>query len=341
MQILIRGNSNNPFASTCAWALHNRGHQIYTDFQHNFPYGACSSFHIGNNAISLHLPELPLDSSIYDVVISLDSRQVVTDPYLASDEVSFVMAEADIYLRSTDYFFRPDCFQINPVCSYAASGLKPVQLKAAVSAGFNIPETLISNDPEAIREFITKFENVVYKPFENCTWTDQEGQYYCTPANRIDLDVLAQNTELMVLSPLIFQQCIPKIAEIRAVVFGNTVLAVSLPVVDPELVDWRSDAPKILPMMKRHQLPATVVTKILALCKSFTLHFAALDLLLTADGNYVFLEVNNIGRFLWMEHRDNGHPMLDIFCQFVESKDVDFLWDGNAEYLLEQYKTGV
>lgn len=45
--------------------------------------------------------------------------------------------------------------------------------------------------------------------------------------------------------------------------------------------------------------------------------FGCIDLMVTPDDDYVFLEVNEMGQFLWIERANPDIRMLDTFCDFL------------------------
>jgi len=49
----------------------------------------------------------------------------------------------------------------------------------------------------------------------------------------------------------------------------------------------------------------------------------------TPEGDYVFLEVNEMGQFLFIE-RGCGLPLLDAFSEFLLQGRVDFEWNQDA-----------
>ena len=59
---------------------------------------------------------------------------------------------------------------------------------------------------------------------------------------------------------------------------------------------------------KPHVLPDDVVTSILRLMNCIGLEYGAIDMRLTAEGRYVFFEVNPAGQFLYVE-RSSGQPI--------------------------------
>lgn len=336
MNILIKCNAFNTCVDVYKWALVNRGHKVSIDHQNNFPFGSTASFKL-TGSTSILRTGISENSQIFDVVLSLDTYAVTLDSELSVDDQRFCEIQSDHFLRASDYFYSKDCFQINPVYSYAASGLKPYQLKIARDIGFLIPETLISNDYNDIRSFVFEHQDVIYKPFEAFSWRETSGDVSYIPATRTNLELIDESRESLALCPMIFQKRIEKLNEVRVVVFGETILAVELEPANGEEIDWRVQSLQHLKNIAAVKLPSNIEEKILALCKRLSLVYATIDLVLNTDGDYVFLEVNNIGKFLWLEDQDSGYPILDIFCKFIESKNKNFYWDGNADFLLEKY----
>ena len=45
--------------------------------------------------------------------------------------------------------------------------------------------------------------------------------------------------------------------------------------------------------------------------------FGCLDLVVTPEGEHVFLEVNEMGQFLWLEEYNPALLTLDLFCELL------------------------
>ncbi|RME33023.1 MAG: hypothetical protein D6794_12045, partial [Deltaproteobacteria bacterium] len=48
--------------------------------------------------------------------------------------------------------------------------------------------------------------------------------------------------------------------------------------------------------------------------------------IVTPGGEVVFLEVNEMGQWLWIEFRLPDVPLLDAFCRFLLSRDPEFVY---------------
>ena len=54
--------------------------------------------------------------------------------------------------------------------------------------------------------------------------------------------------------------------------------------------------------------------------------FGALDLIVTPDEEYLFLEINEQGQFLWIEDYNPEFKMLDIFLHFLINCSLSYEW---------------
>jgi hypothetical protein len=224
-------------------------------------------------------------------------------------------------------------FWVNPVVAALATdrGLgKLGQLDLAREHGLAIPRTLATNDPDAAREFVRSCpEGAIYKPFKTPTRTHEAGERREVQAvftNRVDASAL-EDVDQVRHAPCIFQELVPKSVELRVVVLGSKVFACEIHSQEDERsrVDFRRDAAaaRHLP----HELPEAIAKKLVALNHALGLVFGAVDLILTPAGEYVFLENNQQGQFLWLEELA-GLPLLESFCEMLIQASPDFACDA-------------
>lgn len=203
-----------------------------------------------------------------------------------------------------------DCYWVSHPEKIRQAGWKGEQLKRAVRHGFDVPRTLVTINPVAARRFFEACsQRVVYKvlsdPYLGATKFAEEypdlqpeevvtHTTLVTPPNADLLDAVH-------LVPCMFQEYVPKTAEYRVTVIGDELFIAEIRSQEqPEtVVDWRSfqDAPSIT----RGVLPEEVAQRCLAFVKSYGLNYSAIDLILTPDRRYVFLENNPNGQFTFVE----------------------------------------
>ncbi len=178
---------------------------------------------------------------------------------------------------------------------------KPRQLFLANQLGFDIPDTLITNDPEKAREFASR-GHCIAKPLSSSLFGkgDAERVIFTTRLNYSDLI----NNEEVKAAPMILQREIGKKYDLRITIVGERVFSAEIhsqSKVETE-VDWRRGAHLDLEH-RRHELPDTVSEKCVQLTQQLGLKFSAIDLVLSEDGRYCFLEINPNGQWAWLEHR--------------------------------------
>jgi glutathione synthase/RimK-type ligase-like ATP-grasp enzyme len=127
--------------------------------------------------------------------------------------------------------------------------------------------------------------------------------------NRVKPEDLADLSGLS-LCPATFQEAIPKALELRATVVGDRVMTASIDSQSSERAadDWRRDGLRMIQDWQPYELPREVEEKLLRLMDYFVLNYGAIDLIVTPDGRHVFLEVNPVGEFFWLER----HPGLPV-----------------------------
>jgi hypothetical protein len=111
---------------------------------------------------------------------------------------------------------------------------------------------------------------------------------------------------------------VPKKFELRVTYMGGFLHAVKLnsQASQASALDWRAVSPSAL-SMEEVDLPDRTANQCLEIMKCLGLRFGCLDLIVDTSGEYVFLEVNQMGQFLWIEQFQAGIPMLDHFCSFL------------------------
>jgi len=104
------------------------------------------------------------------------------------------------------------------------------------------------------------------------------------------------------------QEMVPNKADIRVTLVGEEVFSASIIKEDTSTVDWRR--PEGKKVYESHTLPQALSESLLLLNRRMGLIYSAIDLILTPDEEYVFLEVNPVGEWLWLE-LELGLPISD------------------------------
>jgi glutathione synthase/RimK-type ligase-like ATP-grasp enzyme len=177
---------------------------------------------------------------------------------------------------------------------------KPLQLSTAAAIGLCIPGTVITNDPSEIRAAFAEFGEMIVKPVRSGYFTN-EGAEHSVFTSRV-LQEHLENLESAVRCPSIYQKLIPKRFDIRITVVGQQIFAAAIDSQSDASasVDWRHTSNPNLPHYPV-TLPQDLQAQLLTLMKHFDLSFAAIDMIETPSGEYVFLEINPSGQWLWLD----------------------------------------
>ena len=117
------------------------------------------------------------------------------------------------------------------------------------------------------------------------------------------------------LCPSLFQAYVEKEYELRIHVIGGDVIAVAIDSQSESKaeIDWRIADFDTLDY-KEITLPQDVMEKVRLFVKSLGLNFGIIDMIVTPDNQYIFLEINTNGNWLWIE-RNAG---IEISSQIAE-----------------------
>ncbi|KZC77789.1 ATP-dependent carboxylate-amine ligase [Sphingobium yanoikuyae] len=193
---------------------------------------------------------------------------------------------------------------------------KPRQLAMASALGFDVPETLISNDFAAVSAFVGKASSIGKPLRHSLIERGDAGEVLFTAR----LDPLKPMDQTAVsLAPVIYQREVRKAYDVRATVIGDRVFAAAIYSQDHDEteVDWRSGTRLDL----RHEaieLPAGIIDKCRVLTQKLDLRYGAIDLIADQDGRYWFLEINPNGQWAWIERR-TGLPLASAIVDELEA----------------------
>lgn len=217
-----------------------------------------------------------------------------------------------------------DAFWVNPISAMKFAEYKIPQIVTARELGLEIPETLFTNDPEQIREFIrSQGGRIAFKPFSAQPWRDGD-QYYMPYTAMIGEGNLVRD-ELLLAAPAIYQQIVSKAYELRVTFIGERAFAAKVLSQDTKFgkMDWRKSYGEL--RMEPYELPEEIAAKCRALMRHFGIVFGCFDFIVTEDGRYVFLEVNPTGQFLFVESYTEMR-IGDAFTELLLQRRPDFAW---------------
>lgn len=227
-------------------------------------------------------------------------------------EREYTVAEWSAFLKSL--YARLEGLWLNAPIDIFAAEDKPRQLMLASEIGFNVPDTLITNDISSVRE-IMQSGLTIGKPLRQALINGTpERVIFTTPLKNLhDNDANA-----IALAPFIAQTKIQKQYDVRVTVVGSQLFATAILSQEHEetTVDWRQGSRPDL-KHERIELPPQVKEKCLALMKRLNLRYGAIDLVCDQQNKMWFLEVNPNGQWAWIENL-TGYPIAAAIVDELE-----------------------
>ena len=222
-----------------------------------------------------------------------------------SDEQNreFVVRESQVVLDGL--FAVLNCQWINHPVSIRVAENKIHQLRVAQRLGLRIPKTLITQEPGKAKSFFYSCnEKMIVKPFRSFSFRGNDGSLTAIPTHLINRDELAKLPSIA-FCPTLLQEYVEKDIELRVTVVGSDVFACAIHSQEHNLtaVDWRLGVTSELLRYSRYQLPVEVSELCVSLNKALGLSYSAIDIIKTPEGEYVFLEANPNGQWLWIEEK--------------------------------------
>lgn len=196
---------------------------------------------------------------------------------------------------------------------------KPRQLLMASKIGFQIPDTLISNEPSQVLEFGKKHNGKLIAKALYSPLIEEPDEDFFVFTNVIDINELKEDDEIRI-SPSIFQQALNPKIDYRVTVIGDTVYPVRITRQSKESsvsIDWRTDKTDL--DFSECTLPEEIEDMCRRIVKDGGLIFGAIDLV-QYDGNFYFLEINPNGEWGWLQ-QPFGIPIAGTLCDLMTEHD--------------------
>ncbi len=215
------------------------------------------------------------------------------------------LSDADTLLATTEarlgfggVLMALDVLWINHPTRVAIAEYKPVQLQIATQCGICIPRTVVTNDKTTAVQFAETVSGpVVCKTLSSLVLSEKGVPHltYTTP-----IDVSAIDPSQFATTAHLIQEWIPKEYEARVTMVGQQAFTVAIYAgSDRSHIDWRSDYGSL----KYHMIdpPEETVAAAAQFLRRLGLAFGAFDFIINPDGEWIMLECNPAGQWLWLQ----------------------------------------
>ena len=229
----------------------------------------------------------------------------------------FVASECHSYLG--DVWNALDCFWLPaPPSVILRAQFKMSQLRIASELNFELPPTLVTNSPEEFLEFYQKNNGKIISKLVGSSFQRAAGNTFVRYTEFVSHRNIGYASAVQ-HCPVILQAYVPKRLELRITVVGQQVFAAEIHSQHTHHTryDWRRYDYDQTPHFQ-HELPTEIASQCVRLVERLGLQYGAIDMILTPDGRYVFVEINPNGQYLWIEQK-TGLPISDAICDLLIS----------------------
>ncbi len=177
-------------------------------------------------------------------------------------------------------------------------------LKLASSCGLYVPDTLICNNKDAIKNFSALHNGkIITKPISEVTLFPIDNSSFVPYTTQIEVGEI--NYERF--HPLQIQEAIEKQYEIRAFFILGNIYSMAIFSQDDEKTkqDFRCYNTEFPNRHVPYKLPREIEQNITSLMGLIGLNCGSIDLIKATDDRYIFLEINPVGQFGMTSHPCN------------------------------------
>lgn len=328
MRIAIHTEPGDMHAVAATHILRSAGHEVFRCIGTNFPSSETLTFRCGSErpgvtAWSSRDGSGVADAEAIDSVWYRRPRAAHVPGYVHESDVEYTYNECTELYRAF-VFGSTRAFWINTIGSQLTCSNKVLQLRHAIDCGVAVPETLVSNDPAEVRDFVARQERTIYKPLRGAAW-EIDGKVhgtYTTPITAAELP----SDRMLAACPGIYQSLVKKRYEVRAQFFGSTCIAVKIDSLGMQYgeFDWRRFQAVSSPGAVPWRLPRDVYLACRQIMQRLDIVSGAFDFIVDTEDRWVFLEVNPVGQFAFLELWCPELRLFQAFCEFIVSRDGQF-----------------
>ena len=194
-------------------------------------------------------------------------------------------------------------------------------LKTASSLGIKIPDTIITDNKQEVLDFLKIHKTVITKNFSQGVFIFDKSKSFSS-STKIVTDTIANDLSNQFYYSL-FQEGIDKLFELRIFFLRGKFYASAIFSQNDEKtsVDFRNynwEKPNRTPPF---QLPKKIENKLLQLMNIIGFNSGSIDMLISKQNEYVFLEVNPIGQFSQVSIPCNYYLEREIVRELIKIKN--------------------
>lgn len=226
---------------------------------------------------------------------------VYPDAQYFGKEYQFAYQECETAIKSL-FEMMNHCLWVNPPSNVLRHQLKPYQSQMAKELGVVMPDTLITNDPDALKTFFEKHDKqIISKPISGMGIL-----------NKIEeKDLVSDTLKRLCKMPIQFQEYVSGI-DYRVHIVGDEVFVAEIV---SETLNYKTDKGFFL---QASSVPEEIIETSKKIAEKMGYVLTGIDWRKRPDGEFVFIEVNPSPKFMLFEEQC-GQPIGDALAELLVS----------------------
>lgn len=274
-------------------------------------FNILNSFSISDT--STHIKINGIDLSMFNVIWHRRGRFRHIPKQLTKlpNYYEYLKKEEDALVKSIELYLKK---KSNYIGSYLkeTENYKLHNLIIAKRVGLKVPKTLVTTNKTELTEFIDKNLTItkdIRYPVDIRNKNQTVTSSGTLQLNKFDLELLDEN-----FAPILVQEQIDKEIEIRVFFFDKYFYAMAIFSQNDEktMLDYRNYNRGKPNRCVPFNLPKEIIDKLNRFSRLINIKTGSIDIILSKDGEFVFLEINPMGQLDWVSKNCNYYIEKDI-----------------------------
>lgn len=194
-------------------------------------------------------------------------------------------------------------------------------LSIASKIGLKVPNSIVTNSRVELLNFVKNYTYTICKPILNAfTYKPNQGNdIYYFYNSKVEYAQYCHSNSFAF--PLLVQEYVNKLFEIRAFVIENQIYSYAIfSQLDPQTEsDFRNYNYSSINRIVPYKLPDDICNKIFKLFEYFGYNTGSIDIIMSNNNEYIFLETNPVGQFGMFSELCNTNLPFIIAKHLVEN----------------------
>jgi|SRR5690554_1034735 len=317
MIVLLKSEDDDYFVNITEWLNHFKANYYIIDLE-NISINLFE-IHFKNNSLTISINHNKFNCSFDEVSTFFYRSGEILIKILNESSSPFNLNVANLYLQLEQETLIDFIYSEIRKKSFGYIERNPLnklkQLRMAQEFGLKIPETLITSNKETVNN-IFKASRIVNKAIQENIFTKHSNVFFIQRVEEIENKKLKNN-----YSSSLFQSSLDKLIEIRTFFLINRFYSIGF-YSSEKSVDMRETYSfqnhfKII-------LPEKIEQQLTSLMNRLNLLSGSIDLILSKNGDYYFLEINTQGQYDWVS-KLGGYNLDFLISEHLINRENEYI----------------